>query len=81
MRLMIKLAERSLIPDVCIRMGIRNMDRRRDEVLAVLGKVYGRSVARRWFQRWRIFFMACAELWGYAKGQEWVVSHYRLRKP
>jgi cyclopropane-fatty-acyl-phospholipid synthase len=58
-----------------------NMDRRRDEVLAVLGEVYGRSVARRWFQRWRIFFMACAELWGYAKGQEWVVSHYRLRKP
>ncbi len=60
---------------------LSNMDKRREGVLEVLGEVYGLSEAKRWLQRWRIFFMACAELWGYAGGQEWLVSHYRLRKP
>jgi cyclopropane-fatty-acyl-phospholipid synthase len=59
---------------------LANMDRRRDEILPVLARVYGAKAAARWFQRWRIFFMACAELWGFRKGQEWLVSHYRLRR-
>jgi cyclopropane-fatty-acyl-phospholipid synthase len=58
---------------------LANMDRRRGLILPVLAKVYGQADAERWFQRWRIFFMACAELWGFRRGQEWLVSHYRLR--
>jgi len=59
---------------------LANLNRRREEVLPVLADVYGGAEAPRSLQRWRIFFMACAELWGYRQGQEWLVSHYRLRR-
>jgi len=59
---------------------LANMDRRRSEVMPVLAGIYGKDQALRWFVRWRIFFMACAELWGYRNGQEWIVSHYLFQK-
>lgn len=57
---------------------LANMDVRRDEILAVLAEAYGPREAKRWFHRWRVFFMACAELWGFGEGREWIVSHYRF---
>jgi cyclopropane-fatty-acyl-phospholipid synthase len=53
-----------------------NMDRHRNEIMKLFAAVYGSADALKWFVRWRIFFMACAELWGYRDGREWVVSHY-----
>jgi len=55
---------------------LQNLDRSRAKLMPVFARAYGESDAARWFQRWRIFFMACAELWGYAGGREWFVSHY-----
>ena len=61
---------------------LRNQDAYRDEIMDVFRKTYGdEEDAKRWFNRWRIFFMACAELFGFDQGNEWGVSHYRFRKP
>ena len=54
---------------------LANMDLRRDRIEPILESVYG-AEAPLWWVRWRVFFMACAELFGYAGGQEWWVSHY-----
>ena len=58
-----------------------NMDRRRSELRKLFSKVYGEKEALKWLVRWRIFFMACAELWGYRGGAEWIVSHYLFERP
>jgi len=54
---------------------LANQDRNRDAIMAIFGQTYGTD-AKLWFQRWRVFFMACAELFGYRQGEEWGVSHY-----
>jgi cyclopropane-fatty-acyl-phospholipid synthase len=59
---------------------LTNLDLHRKDILPIFDAVYGTNQSQCWFGRWRIFFMACAELWGYRNGQEWLVSHYRLRK-
>ncbi len=57
---------------------LENLDRRREEVQRALLPVCG-AETRLWVQRWRIFFMACAELFGYRGGEEWLVAHYLFR--
>jgi cyclopropane-fatty-acyl-phospholipid synthase len=60
---------------------LANQDARRDLVMATLNQAYGAKTAALWFQRWRMFWMACAELFGYDNGQEWLVAHYRFVRP
>ena len=55
---------------------LKNLDEKRDLAMPILIATYGKPNAKLWFNRWRVFFMACAELWGYAEGNEWWVSHY-----
>ncbi|MCX4242214.1 SAM-dependent methyltransferase [Paraliomyxa miuraensis] len=57
---------------------LANLDERSDRVLAIMGQTYGQAHAHVWRQRWRMFFMGCAELFGYDHGRQWWVSHYRL---
>ncbi len=59
---------------------LSNLDSRREQILPILAETYGSDQAKRWLQRWRIFFLACSELWGYGNGEEWLVSHYLLKK-
>ncbi|HVK85768.1 MAG TPA: cyclopropane-fatty-acyl-phospholipid synthase family protein [Kofleriaceae bacterium] len=55
----------------------QNLMTRRPQVMAAFADAYGAEAGRR-FQRWRVFFLACAELFGYARGREWIVAHYRF---
>jgi cyclopropane-fatty-acyl-phospholipid synthase len=59
---------------------LENMDKNEDSVMSVLIDCYGEENASLWRQRWRIFFMACAELFDYDEGQEWYVGHYLFKK-
>jgi cyclopropane-fatty-acyl-phospholipid synthase len=59
---------------------LENMDRHRAEIEPILAETYGADQVRRWWVYWRVFFMSCAELWGYEGGREWLVSHYLFRK-
>lgn len=60
---------------------LSRMDAARDELMPLIAETYGKDSQTRWWVYWRLFFMACAELWGYRGGDEWIVSHYLFRKP
>ncbi len=53
-----------------------NLDANRSAVWPLLAETYGPQRAGVWLQRWRLFFLSCAELFGFERGQEWGVSHY-----
>lgn len=59
---------------------LANMDAHREEILPLFAATYGDDQVQRWWAYWRIFFLACAELWGYRDGNEWLVSHYLFHK-
>lgn len=59
---------------------LQNMDKHKTEIIPLFEKTYGKENATKWWVYWRIFYMACAELWGYNKGNEWMVGHYLFEK-
>ncbi|MCE9597767.1 MAG: cyclopropane-fatty-acyl-phospholipid synthase family protein [Spirochaetia bacterium] len=61
------------------RAWLENADLNKDRVMDVLRAGYG-SKAAQWFEYWRIFFMACEELFAWNRGEEWLVNHYRFGK-
>ena len=58
---------------------LEQMDRERETLTPVFAQTYGADQALKWWSYWRIFFMACAELFGHHDGNEWFVSHYLFR--
>lgn len=63
------------------RAWLARLDAGRRAVLELFAKHYGADHALAWLVRWRVFVMACEELFAYGGGQEWMVSHYLLEKP
>ncbi len=59
---------------------LENMDAEKERIMPIMAATYGSRDAGKWFMRWRIFFMACAELFGHADGREWYVSHYLFER-
>lgn len=59
---------------------LSRLDAGRDQALEILAAVHGEDGAVRAFANWRLFFLAVAEIYGFAGGQEWMISHHLLRK-
>jgi cyclopropane-fatty-acyl-phospholipid synthase len=60
---------------------LARLDAARGEVVPLFEQVYGAGQGSLWMERWRIFFLACAELFGAAGGEEWRVQHYLFTAP
>lgn len=59
---------------------LQNMDEHKGRIEMIFQDCYGQEAARIWMWRWRLFFLACSELFGYSRGSEWGISHYLFAK-
>lgn len=59
---------------------LQNMDKHKAQIMPLFETTYSKENAVKWWVYWRIFYMACAELWKYNNGEEWIVSHYLFNK-
>lgn len=57
---------------------LEKTDQHRERIQALFEQDHDPQSAAVWLQRWRMFFMACAELFGYQQGEQWGVAHYRF---
>eukprot|EP01125_Pyxidicula_operculata_P011446 TRINITY_DN3751_c0_g1_i1.p1 TRINITY_DN3751_c0_g1~~TRINITY_DN3751_c0_g1_i1.p1 ORF type:complete len:374 (+),score=57.67 TRINITY_DN3751_c0_g1_i1:50-1123(+) len=56
------------------------MDSNTNKIRPLFTEAYGQGQETKWIVRWRLFYLACAELFGYNNGEEWMVSHYLFQK-
>lgn len=62
------------------RAWLEKMDQEIQQIKPLFEETYGAGNTTTWVNRWRLFFMACEELFGFNNGDEWFVSHYRFKK-
>ncbi len=58
---------------------LENMDANEPEIRRIFAQTYGAENETKWWVYWRVFYLACAELWNFRGGNEWLVSHYLFR--
>ena len=56
------------------------MDSNKTKILELFRRNNSNSVAKKKFYFWRLFFIACAEIFGYNGGSEWIISHHLFKK-
>ena len=59
---------------------LKKMDINKKIITPIFEETYGMESSKMWFQRWRIFYLSCAVMFGMNNGSEWGVSHYRFKK-
>jgi cyclopropane-fatty-acyl-phospholipid synthase len=55
---------------------LKQLDAKKSEAFDIIGGSDNPASKVIQFNRWRMFVMACQELFGYRKGNEWHVAHY-----
>ena len=58
---------------------LSKQDQQEDKIKEQFLNIYGKDT-KLWIQRWRLFYIACSELFAYNCGNEWLVMHYLLAK-
>lgn len=56
------------------------LDAQRPAIREALAETHSPHDLGKQIRRWRIFFMACSELFAFCQGNEWFVSHYLMSK-
>lgn len=59
---------------------LARMDQNKQALWPLFESTYGKDFAAVWWHRWRVFHLACAELFAFENGQEWFVGHYLFNK-
>ena len=59
---------------------LARQDAARSDIMPIFEKTYGEAQSKVWFQRWRMFFMACGEFFATDDGKQWYIAHYLMRK-
>ena len=59
---------------------LNKMDRQKALIMPIFKDTYGPEEAEKWWNYWRLFFLSCAEFFGFNNGNEWFISHYRFTR-
>ncbi len=59
---------------------LRRLNANEEAVLDLFETTYGHADAKLWYGRWRMFYMAVCELFGFDDGRTWGVGHYRFAR-